>query len=127
MGESVAFFEQVSYRDRVQDIANEVLAAVPELAESIENLPALLTRTRNALVHHAVLDKSSLPERVQEHIAITEVVPWMLRVLLLLRAEIDGELLQAALRCHDRIDFVRANTAQIMRSLAEGTVHVPGT
>ncbi|MFN8056310.1 MULTISPECIES: HEPN domain-containing protein [unclassified Gordonia (in: high G+C Gram-positive bacteria)] len=127
VGESVAFFEQVSYRDRVQDIANEVLAAVPELAESIENLPALLTRTRNALVHHAVLDKSSLPERVQEHIAITEVVPWMLRVLLLLRAEIDGELLQAALKCHDRIDFVRANTAQIMRSLAEGTVHVPGT
>ena len=117
--DAVSHFEDVGYRTRAQDIADEVTSAVPELTESVPDLAGKLMAARNELAHHLVLSDEREPfgNRVDRWVAISYVTPWLLRLLLLLHAGIEPDALRAACRDSDRFGFVRANVAAITRDL----------
>jgi hypothetical protein len=117
--DAVSHFEDVGYRTRAQDIADEVTSAVPELTESVPDLAGKLMAARNELAHHLVLSDEREPfgNRVDRWVAISYVTPWLLRLLLLLHAGIEPDALRAACRDSDRFGFVRANVAAIARDL----------
>jgi ApeA N-terminal domain 1 len=117
--ESVSHFDDVGYRTRVQDIINKVTSAVPELAESVPELAEQLTNARNELAHRLPLndEKEPLADRINRWTVVSIVTPWLLRLLLLLHAEIEQDVLHTACLGSVRFAFARANVADIARDL----------
>ncbi|GAA4386014.1 ApeA N-terminal domain 1-containing protein [Tsukamurella soli] len=116
---AVGHFSDVDFRDRARDVVGPVLSAVPQLAESIPDLVAVLTGARNELAHHAVLDneKDPLSERIDRWAVVSMVTPWLLRIFLLLHAGMAPDDLQAGCLDYQKFGFVRANIATIARDL----------
>jgi ApeA N-terminal domain 1/Apea-like HEPN len=116
---AVSHFEDVDYLQRAADVVTEVCGVVPEIAESVADLPRRLTEARNELAHHLVPDeeKDPLAMRVLRWIVISNVTPWLLRCLLLLRAGIEPQVLRQRLLMYQRFWFFRANTAQHVKEL----------
>lgn len=117
--DALSHFEDVGYRTRAQDIIDEVLGAVPELAESIPDLAGKLLAARNDIAHHLVLDDENelLSERFDRWAVVSYATPWLLRLLLLLRAGVSPEVLHRACLDYERFGFLRANLASIGRDL----------
>lgn len=116
---SLNFFGEVSFRDRANEILNDVCDVVPEIAESVPNLAALLTETRHELTHHLIPDEEREPleTRYLRWIVVSTLTPWLLRCLLLVHAGIDREVLHDRLLMSKRFDFQRAK----YRAAREGT------
>ena len=116
---AVSHFEDVDYRLRAQNITDVVASAVPELVESVPDLPGKLLAARNELAHHLVLDdeKEPLAVRIDRWVAISYVTPWLLRLLLLLHAGIEADTLHAACLDSQRFGYFRANVAAITDEL----------
>jgi hypothetical protein len=126
--DAVCHFEDVGYRARAQDLIDEVTSAVPELTESTPNLAGKLMAARNDIAHRLVLNGENEPfaSRIDRWVAISYVTPWLLRLLLLLYAGIEPDVLHSACLDCDRFGFVRANVALLARDLrwlpaADGT------
>jgi hypothetical protein len=49
--DAIVFFTEVSFRARATDIVTEVCATVPEIAESVADLPGRLSNARNEMAH----------------------------------------------------------------------------
>lgn len=116
---AVTVFQEVSYRDRAEAIVAEVCSAIPEIAESVADLPRRITTARNELAHQLLLDEDDeqLAVRVLRWLVVANVTAWLLRGLLLLRAGIDPEVLRGRFLSHRRFQFFRANTAQHVSEL----------
>jgi hypothetical protein len=117
--DAVGHFEDVGYRTRAQDITDQVTSAVPELAESVPDLPGKLIVARNEIAHHLVLSdqKELLSDRIDRWTVISYVTPWLLRLLLLLHAGIEPGTLHEACLTSARFGLLRANVAAISRDL----------
>jgi len=78
----------VSFRERASVIVAEVSAAVPEIVESIADLPGRITVARNDIAHHLKLKvtKEPLADRYARWMVVTTITPWLLRGLLLKHA-----------------------------------------
>jgi hypothetical protein len=109
----------VSYRDRAEAVVAMVCAAVPEIAESVTNLPARLTDPRHSFAHHLPQDeaKEPLEVRVRRWTVVSYVTPWLLRTLLLLHAGVEPDVLHTKYLEFQRFAFFRANVAQLVREL----------
>lgn len=91
---------------------------LPEITESISDLPRRIKQARNDLAHHlARKAPAPLRPRVLEWLVVAETTSWILRCLLLLRAGFDPETLRKRLFHFQRFGFFRANTAQHVREL----------
>jgi Apea-like HEPN/ApeA N-terminal domain 1 len=117
--DAAGHFEDVGYRTRAQDIINKVTSVVPELVESVPDLAGKLMAARNDLAHHLMLnnEKESLTDRIDRWVAVSYVTPWLLRLLLLLHAGIESDVLHRACLGSQRFSFARANLAAIARDL----------
>ncbi len=118
VNDAVIFLTEVSFQNRAEAIVAEVCRALPEVAESISDLPQRITKARNDLAHH--LSKKAQPPlraRALEWLVVSEATSWLLRCLLLLRAGIEPEVLRERLLLFQRFGFFRANTAQHAREL----------
>ncbi len=113
--DAVSHFEDVGYRRRAQDITDQVTRAVPELAEPIPDLAGKLMAARNDIAHHLVLndETESLADRIDRWTVISYVTPWLLRLLLLLHAGIEPDVLHTACLGSNRFGFLRANISAI--------------
>jgi hypothetical protein len=91
---------------------------MPEIAESIPDLPRRIKKARNDLAHH-LARKGPAPLRIRalEWLVVAEATLWLLRCLLLLRADFDPATLRERLLLFQRFGFFRANTAQHVREL----------
>jgi hypothetical protein len=91
---------------------------MPEIAESISDLPQRIKKARNDLAHH-LARKSVAPLRTRalEWLVVADTTSWLLRCLLLLRAGFDPAMLRARLLPFQRFGFFRANTAQHVSEL----------
>lgn len=123
----VEFFGEVSLRDRATDFLSKVSGVVPEIAESVADLPGLLAKARNDLAHHLKSGASDpLEMRYLGWLLVANVTPWLLRCVLLLDVGIDPNDLHERLIGHQRFAFFRANTAQHVRELGWPTPAQPG-
>lgn len=127
INKAIARFDDVEYETRARDIADEVLAAVPELGASIPELPAKLKKARNDLAHHLVRREKydDLVEVLDHWLVASLVTPWLLRVLLLLRAGVAPETLRRSCMDHQRFEFVLANIAATASDLGWTTAQRP--
>jgi hypothetical protein len=116
---AVSHFDAVDYLDRATDIVNEVCTVVPEIAESVAELPERLTQARNDMAHHLLQDETTEPLAIRylRWLVAANVTPWLLRCLLLLHAGIEPEVVRQGLSQYQRFEFFRANTAQHVREL----------
>jgi hypothetical protein len=115
---ALSHVEDVGYRSRAQDILDEVTSVVPELTESIPDLAGKLVTARNEIAHHLLGDeKEPLADRFDRWVVVSYVTPWLLRLLLLLRAGIDSDILREACLDYQKFEFLRANLATITRDL----------
>ena len=55
--DAILFLTEVSFRDCATEIVTEVCAAVPEIAESLADLPGRLSKARNEMAHHLLPDE----------------------------------------------------------------------
>lgn len=117
--DSLQFLTDVSFRSRAIEIVEQVCSAVPEIAESLVDLPRLITKGRNDFAHHLLLDRDKEPLEVSylRWLILTTITPWLLRGLLLLHAGISAEVLHTGYVESNRFEHVRANTAQYVREL----------
>jgi hypothetical protein len=111
-----------SYRERANDLVDYVLAAVPEIGESVAKLPRLLRDSRIDFAHQLPqpkIDDSKDPfdKRVLRWTALSQVTTWLIRVLLLLQVGIDPQLLHEKCLTHQQFAFFRVNLEQLVREL----------
>lgn len=115
---AVSHLEQVDYSARAADVVNTVRQVIPEITESVPDLPALLVTIRNDRAHHLPSElKKSLDTCALEWMVIATVTPWLLRALLLLNAGVDTQVLHDRYIAYQRFSFFRANTAKHVREL----------
>jgi len=116
---AVSRFEDVDYSQRATDVVTEVCGVVPEIAESVADLPRRLTKARNEMAHHIRPDekKDSLEIRYRRWSVVVNVTLWLLRGLLLLHAGIEPHVLRDGYLANGCFAFFRANTARHVREL----------
>lgn len=116
--ESVVLFTEVSFQQRAEAVIAEVCSHIPEIAESVVDLAARIKKARNDLAHHLPGDADeALKTRALEWLVVANTTAWLLRALLLLRIEIEPDVLHERLVAFRRFGFFRANTAQHVREL----------
>lgn len=115
VGQSLGHAWQVSFSERAVDVVSEVYAAVPEIVESLTDLPYQLTRARNDMAHHLQVDEAKEPllQRYNRYMVIITITPWLLRGLLLTHVGIAPERLHSAYMSSERFGFARANVAEL--------------
>jgi hypothetical protein len=117
--DAVANIGDVSYQERAEAIVSKVLAAVPEIGESIEGLPARLKNPRNTFAHQLLHDdkNESMEDRIRRLAVISRVAPWLLRTLLLLHVGVEPQVLRQKYLESDHFAFYRANVGKLVREL----------
>jgi hypothetical protein len=112
-------FLDVSFRTRATEIVDEVCSALPEITESVTDMPGRMTKSRNDLAHHLLQqeEKEPLEIRYLRWLVVVTATPWLLRGLLLLRAGIAPDVLHLGYMSSNRFDNVRANLGQFVREL----------
>jgi hypothetical protein len=116
---SVAHMEDVDYAQRAEVVVAKVCSVVPEISESVADLPARLSNVRNDFAHQLPQDeaKEPLEVRYRRWLVAARVTPWLLRGLLLLHAGIEPQALRNGYLQYELFAFYRANTAQLVREL----------
>jgi hypothetical protein len=114
---SVVLFHDVSFRTRASDIVTEVCAVIPEITESIVDLPRRIVDGRNDFAHQLEQRGESLAVRILPWLIVANTIPWLLRGLLLLRAGVDPNVLRDSYLASNRFEHFRANTAQHVEEL----------
>ncbi len=111
-----------SFLERAEAVVAEVCAAVPEIAESVARLPARLTDPRHSFAHQLPQDnaKEPLEDRARRWTVISQVTPWLLRALLLLRVGVEPHVLRQKYLENERFAFYRVNVAQRVGELGWG-------
>lgn len=116
---AVSHFDDVDYVQRATDVVTKVCAVIPEIAESVADLPERLTKARHEMAHQLPLDEEKEPLEVRylRWLVVANVTPWLLRGLLLLEAGIDPSVLHDRHLAYGRFLSFRANVAQFVREL----------
>jgi hypothetical protein len=116
---SLQFLTDVSFRTRAKEIVNEVCSVLPEITESVTDMPGRMTKSRNDLAHHLLQkeEKEPLEIRYLRWLVVVTATPWLLRGLLLLRAGIAPDVLHSGYMSSNRFDNDRANLGQFVREL----------
>jgi len=116
---AVSHFDDVDYVQRVTDVVTKVCAVIPEIAESVADLPECLTKARHEMAHQLPLDEEKEPLEVRylRWLVVANITPWLLRGLLLLEAGIDPSVLHDRHLAYGRFLSFRANVAQFVREL----------
>jgi len=83
---AVSHFEQVDYVERAKDVVKKVCGVLPEIAESVADLPERITKARNEMAHQLLLNEETEPLEIRylRWLVVASVTPWLLRGLLLL-------------------------------------------
>jgi hypothetical protein len=117
---AVSLIDDVDFLQRATDIVTRVCAVIPEIAESVADLPEWLTKARNEMAHLSPLDEEKEPIEVRylRWSVVASVTPWILRGLLLLEAGIDPSVLHDRHLAYGQFLSFRANVAQFIRELA---------
>jgi uncharacterized protein with HEPN domain len=111
-----------SYRERATDIVDAVLTAVPEIGESVANIPPRLRDSRIEFAHQLPqpsMNDSKDPFDMRAHrwIALSRLTTWLIRVLLILQVGVDSGLLREKCLEHERFAFHRVNLDKLAREL----------
>lgn len=116
---SLTLFHEVSFQTRAIDIVTEVCAVIPEITESISNLPRLIANSRTDFAHQLGQDDDQRPLsiRILPWLIAVNAIPWLLRALLLLRVGVDPDVLHGGYLASNEFDHFRANTAQHIKEL----------
>jgi hypothetical protein len=116
---AVSRFDDVDYVQRATDVVTKVCAVIPEIAESVADLPECLTKARHEMAHQLPLDEEKEPLEVRylRWLVVANITPWLLRGLLLLEAGIDPSVLHDRHLAYGRFLSLRANVAQFVREL----------
>ncbi|RIR12616.1 hypothetical protein D2E76_28130 [Mycobacteroides abscessus] len=119
VAESVQFLTDVSFRMRATQIVNEVCSVIPELKESVPDLPGQITKARNDFAHHLIVDRQKEPLELSylRWLIVVTATPWLLRALLLLHAGIAADIIREGFLDSNRFEHARANIAQFAREL----------
>ncbi|ORA29299.1 HEPN domain-containing protein [Mycobacterium aquaticum] len=119
VSESLQLLTDVSFRMRATEIVDEVCSVIPEIAESLTDLPGQITKARNDFAHHLPIDqeKEPLDMRYLRWLIVVTATPWLLQALLLLHANIAPDVIREGFLESDRLAHARANIAQFVREL----------
>ncbi|MFN3007210.1 HEPN domain-containing protein [Mycolicibacterium wolinskyi] len=119
VGDSLQFLTDVSFRMRATEIVSEVCSVIPEITESLVDLPGQITKARNDFAHHLPIDeaKEPLEKSYLRWLIVVTATPWLLRALLLLHAGVQPDVIREGFLESNRFDHVRANIAQLVREL----------
>lgn len=117
--DSVSHFDDVDYVQRATDLMTTVCAVIPEIAESVADLPEHLTKAHHEMAHQLPLNEENEPLEVRNlrWLVVANITPWLLRGLLLLEAGIDPSVLHDRYLAYGRFLYFRANVAQFVREL----------
>ena len=117
--DSVSHFDDVDYVQRATDLVTTVCAAIPEIAESVADLPEHLTKAHHEMAHQLPLKEENEPLEVRNlrWLVVANITPWLLRGLLLLEAGIDPSVLHDRYLAYDRFLHFRADVAQFVGEL----------
>jgi hypothetical protein len=117
--DAVSRVEDVDYVQRAEVVVAETCGAVPEISEYVANLPERLAKARNDFAHQLPQDETKEPfaRRVLRWLVVARITPWLLRVLLLLRAGIEPQVVRKGCLACGRFGLFRANTAQLVSEL----------
>jgi hypothetical protein len=115
---AVGHFEATDYAERTTEVVAEVQAALPEITETVTDLPARMPKPRNEHAHPLEPNErhEGYEERIMRWTVIARVTHWLLRALLLL-AGVAPEVLRSHFLDNERFTMHRANIAQIVSEL----------
>jgi hypothetical protein len=116
---AVSHIDDVDYLQRATDVVTKVCAVIPEIAESVPDLPECLTKAHDEMAHRLPLDEEKEPLEVRylRWSVVANITPWLLRGLLLLEAGIDPIVLHDRHLAYGRFLSFRADIARFVREL----------
>lgn len=116
---SISHFDAIDYSERAAEVVAEVRKALPEITETVTDLPARLPKPRNEHAHQLEPNttRESYEDRIMRWTVISHVTHWLLCALLLLRASVASEVLREHFLDNERFTMHRANMAQIVAEL----------
>ncbi|WP_157900895.1 HEPN domain-containing protein [Mycobacterium terramassiliense] len=119
LADAVSHIGEVSYQERAEAVVDAVLAAVPEIGESIDGWPDHLKDLRNAFAHQLLQDDEgeSIEDRRRRWTIVSRLAAWLLRTLLLLRVGVEPELLREKYLQNENFAFYRANLGKLIKEL----------
>ncbi len=117
--DAVGHFDDVDYLQRADDVVTMVCTVLPEINESVAELPKRLRDARNEMAHQLPLDYGEEPLEVRHlrWLVVSYITPWLLRSLLLLQVGIEPALLRDRLSGNSRFFYFRSNVAQFVSEL----------
>ncbi|MGA7050347.1 MAG: hypothetical protein WBZ37_03595, partial [Mycobacterium sp.] len=116
---ALSHFDDVDYVQRATDVVTKVCAVIPEIAESVADLPECLTKAHHEMAHPLPLDEEKEPLEVRylRWSVVATITPWLLRGLLLLEAGIDPSVLHDRHLKYGHFLSFRADVAQFVGKL----------
>lgn len=120
ISDALGFMNEVSFRDRVDEMAEVVNRVAPQVLEGFDDFPRQLVRARNDLAHFGEPQKKAekYEQKIDRWTVFNLAIPWMLRVLLLEIAGVQPDALREALDDSMAFAFYRANVQSIINELA---------
>ncbi|MEC3915977.1 HEPN domain-containing protein [Nocardia sp. CDC160] len=115
--EKLAHLEDVTFRDRLDELVARAVAIVPEAIESIPDFVGNTSRARDELAHHLVKLGEPLDVRVLRWATLTMTLDWVLRIFLLDVAGIPADRIRTDLLGVRRFQFHRANVRSHARQI----------
>lgn len=115
LNNALGHIADVTYRSRLEDLHKEAVAVVPEITMSFQepSWAQLVVKTRNLLAHQLDGGKLTTLEKIDSMTLVAWSLPWILRVVLLLRAGIDPAVIRERVVNFSSFRYYEANVAAI--------------
>jgi hypothetical protein len=114
MNDSFSFINEQTFRSRMAQFAEDAQAAIPNIVASFRDWPAAVKDARNTLAHKGTEPHSETIDQFYDLlIALSYSIPWVLRTILLLQAEVDASTLREAYELSSAYDHHITNTRNL--------------
>ncbi|MBJ8348272.1 HEPN domain-containing protein [Antrihabitans sp. YC2-6] len=118
--DALAHIDEISFVERVVEVVAEVNNVLPEVFESVPGFALRLVAARDELAHQLKSndpDPEPLHRKLDRWTVLNWVTPWMLQVLILLRAGVTPQEVATCIQISRDFAFHRANTATVATEL----------
>jgi ApeA N-terminal domain 1 len=115
MNDSFSFINEQTFRSRMALFAVDAQAAIPNIVASFRDWPAAVKDALNTLAHKGTEPHSETIDQFYDLlIALSYSIPWVLRTILLLQAEIDASTLREAYELSSAYNHHITNTRNLL-------------
>lgn len=107
----------ITLKDRLKSLSDYATEAVPTVVEAFDDWPGLAANVRNYIAHWLLKEDVAEVPSIDKRLLIYMSLPWVLRTVLLHRANIDQSVMREGYRENDEYPIYLANVRSTLARL----------